>query len=75
TPLTVGGVRTRLVGRVSMDMLMVDLDPVPAAGIGTPVVLWGEDGPSVDEVAEAAGTIGYELLCALAPRVPVRHEG
>ena len=47
---------------------MVDLDPVPAAGVGSPVSLWGEDGPSVDEVAQAAGTIGYELLCAVAPR-------
>src|SRR3546814_9561496 len=74
TPIVVGGVRTRLVGRVSMDMLMVDLDPVPAAGIGTPVSLWGQDGPSVDEVAQAAGTIGYELLCALAPRVPVKRD-
>jgi len=71
TPVTVAGVPTRLVGRVSMDMLMVDLDPVPMAGIGAPVVLWGEGGPSVDEVAQAARTIGYELLCALAPRVPV----
>nr|WP_314358680.1 alanine racemase [uncultured Achromobacter sp.] len=71
TPVVVAGIRTQLVGRVSMDMLIVDLDPIPAAGVGAPVVLWGEDGPSVDEVAQAAGTIGYELLCALAPRVPV----
>jgi alanine racemase len=74
TPVMVAGVRTQLVGRVSMDMLMVDLDPVPAAGVGSPVSLWGEDGPSVDEVAQAAGTIGYELLCAVAPRVPVIRE-
>ena len=73
TPVMVAGVRTQL-GRVSMDMLMVDLDPVPAAGVGSPVSLWGEDGPSVDEVAQAAGTIGYELLCAVAPRVPVIRE-
>ena len=45
-----------------------------AAGVGSPVSLWGEDGPSVDEVAQAAGTIGYELLCAVAPRVPVIRE-
>lgn len=70
TPVTVGGVRTRLVGRVSMDMLAVDLTNVPQACVGTPVVLWGVGGPSVDEVALAAGTIGYELLCAVAPRVP-----
>lgn len=68
TPVLVGGVRTRLLGRVSMDMLSVDLGPVPSAGIGTPVVLWGEGLP-IDEVAGAAGTIGYELMCAIAPRV------
>ena len=73
TPIVVGGVRTRVVGRVSMDMLTVDLTDVPAVGVGTPVSLWGCDGPSVDEVAQAAGTIGYELLCALAPRVPVQR--
>lgn len=74
TPVVVAGIRTQLLGRVSMDMLIVDLDPIPAAGVGAPVVLFGEDGPSVDEVAMAAGTIGYELLCALAPRVPVTRD-
>lgn len=69
TPVTVMGVPTRVVGRVSMDMLIVDLSDIPAAGVGTPVVLWGEGGPSVDDVAQACGTIGYELLCAVAPRV------
>jgi len=72
TPVYVAGVRTRVVGRVSMDMLTVDLSPVPDARTGTPVVLWGEGGPSVDEVARAADTIGYEPLCGLAQRVPVR---
>ncbi|SAI72241.1 catabolic alanine racemase [Bordetella ansorpii] len=70
TPITVAGVPTRLLGRVSMDMLMVDLGPAPSAGVGAPVALWGEGGPSVDDVARAAGTIGYELLCAVAARVP-----
>lgn len=70
TPISVSGVRTRLVGRVSMDMLIVDIDGIPEARVGAPVVLWGEGGPSVDDVAQACGTIGYELLCALAPRVP-----
>ncbi|WMD21269.1 alanine racemase [Achromobacter seleniivolatilans] len=74
TPVVVAGIRSQLIGRVSMDMLIVDLGPIPAAGVGAPVVLWGEDGPSVDEVAQAAGTIGYELLCALAPRVPVTRD-
>jgi alanine racemase len=70
TPVVVDGVRTKTVGRVSMDMITVDLTPVPRAGVGSPVVLWGEGMP-IDEVAHAAGTVGYELLCALAPRVPV----
>jgi len=74
TPVVVAGVRTRVLGRVSMDMLVVDLAPVPGAGVGSPVSLWGGDGPAVDEVANAAGTIGYELVCALAPRVPVVVE-
>ncbi|MBE7942317.1 MULTISPECIES: alanine racemase [Ramlibacter] len=78
TPVLVEGVRTRLVGRVSMDMITVDLTPVPQAGLGSEVTMWGR-GPggallSVDEVAQAAGTVGYELMCALAPRVPVQVE-
>ncbi|HUQ74441.1 MAG TPA: alanine racemase [Burkholderiales bacterium] len=70
TPVLVNGQRTRIVGRVSMDMITVDLSDLPQAGIGTPVTLWGE-GLSADEVGAAAGTLSYELLCALAPRVPV----
>lgn len=75
TPVLVDGVRCGTVGRVSMDMLAVDLGPVPAAGLGSEVTLWGY-GPggtllAIDEVARAAGTIGYELMCAVAPRVPV----
>ena len=76
TPVLVDGVRTGTVGRVSMDLLAVDLTPVPHAGTGSEVTLWGH-GPAgtllaIDDVAHAAGTIGYELMCALAPRVPVR---
>jgi len=70
TPVRVGGRPSGTVGRVSMDKLCVDITAVPGAGVGTPVVLWGEGNP-VDEVARAAGTVGYELLCALAARVPV----
>ncbi len=73
TPVLVDGRRTRTLGRVSMDMLCVDLTDLPGAGIGSAVVLWGEGLP-VEEVAAAAGTISYELLCALAPRVPVRSR-
>lgn len=70
TPVLVNGHRTRTLGRVSMDMLCVDLTPCGDVGVGAPVVLWGEGLP-VDDVATAAGTIGYELLCALTARVPV----
>jgi alanine racemase len=70
TPVLVGGRRTRTLGRVSMDMLAVDLTDLREAGVGTPVTLWGQ-GLAADEVAAAAGTISYELFCALARRVPV----
>ena len=67
--------RTRLVGRVSMDLITVDLTHVPQAGMGSEVTLWGRaPGGAVlpiDEVAHAGGTVGYELMCALARRVPV----
>lgn len=68
TPIAVAGVRTQTLGRVSMDMLAVDLGPVPDARLGSPVELWGAQ-VAVDEVAASAGTIGYELTCAIAPRV------
>ena len=79
TPVLVNGVRTRLVGRVSMDMVTVDLTPLIALGMpvgfGSEVTLWGRAGNGavlpIDEVAQAAGTVGYELMCALAQRVPV----
>jgi alanine racemase len=75
TPVLVDGVRTRTVGRVSMDMIAVDLGPVADAGVGSEVVLWGraEAGTvlPIDDVALAAGTVGYELMCARAPRVPI----
>lgn len=70
TPILVAGRRTQIVGRVSMDMICCDLTGIPHAGYGAPVVLWGEGLP-VEEVAAAAGTVSYELLCRLAPRVPV----
>ncbi|HET9046205.1 MAG TPA: alanine racemase [Casimicrobiaceae bacterium] len=68
TPVLVCGKRAPMAGRVSMDMITVDLTDVPEARVGSPVVLWGEGLP-VDEVANAASTVGYELLCAVAPRV------
>ncbi len=78
TPVLVNGVRTRVVGRVSMDMLTVDLTGVPGAGMGSEVTLWGKAANGavlpIDEVAQAAGTVGSELMCAVAPRVPVVVE-
>jgi alanine racemase len=70
TPVLVNQTRTRIVGRVSMDMITVDISDIPGVRIGTPVTLWGE-GLSADEVAAAAGTLSYELLCKLTARVPI----
>lgn len=74
TPIVVAGKATHTLGRVSMDMLFADITNIHEADIGSPVELWGEHN-SVDAVAEAAGTVGYELLCALAPRVPLKVIG
>ena len=73
TPVLVEGRPTRTLGRVSMDMLAVDLTEVPNAHVGSRVTLWGAGLP-VERVAEAAGTISYELLTALAPRVHVEES-
>jgi alanine racemase len=70
TPVLVGNTRTSLVGRVSMDLLAVDISALPTADVGTPVTLWGEGLP-VEEIAASAGKIPYELLCALSARVPI----
>lgn len=69
TPVLVNGKRVPLVGRVSMDMLTVDLSSQPDAKIGDQAILWGK-GLSADEVAHWADTISYELFCQLTPRVP-----
>ena len=73
TPVLVEGELVTTAGRVSMDMLCVDLSKAPQARIGSPVELWGANLP-VDEVARHAGTVGYELLCAVAPRVPMTER-
>ena len=70
TPVLVDGVASSLLGRVSMDMMTVDLSGIALARVGSRVILWG-DGLPIDDVAHAAGTIGYELMCAVAPRVRV----
>ncbi len=73
TPVLVDGVRTRTLGRVSMDMIAVDLTPCPQAGFASEVTLWGQASQGavlpIDEVAQAAGTVGYELMCAVSGRV------
>ncbi|GAB4119104.1 MAG: alanine racemase [Rubrivivax sp.] len=75
TPVLVDGQPSTTVGRVSMDMLAVDLTALPASGPGSEVTLWGRSALGavlpIDRVARAAGTIAYELMCALAARVPV----
>ncbi len=73
TPVIVDGVKTQLVGRVSMDMLTVDLTPCPGADVGTRVELWSANLP-IDDVAGSCGTIGYEPDVRVAQRVPVRAE-
>lgn len=80
TPVWVGqgnrletGKLCQLAGRVSMDMITVDVTDVKDVQVGTPVELWGEY-VHIDDVAQASGTVGYELMCALAPRVPVIYE-
>lgn len=70
TPVLVEGVRVPVAGRVSMDMITVDLTSAPRAAVGSDVELWGRNLP-IDEVANLCGTVGYELMCALAARVPV----
>ena len=75
TPVLIDGERGRTVGRISMDMLTVDLTDFPQAQVGSTVTLWGQAANGavlgIDEIAHAAGTVGYELMSALAPRVPV----
>jgi alanine racemase len=75
TPVRIAGQRTRTLGRVSMDKICIDLSGLPATvGVGDTVTLWGGAGDmylAADDVATAAGTVAYELFCALAARVPV----
>ena len=70
TPVLIDGRRAPLCGRVSMDMIAVDVTELGPVAVGTPVVLWGE-GLAVEEVARWAGTVAYELLCGVSQRVPL----
>jgi alanine racemase len=69
TPVLVNGAPARLAGRVSMDMIAVEVTDIAGVRVGHPAVLWGPELP-VEEIAARAGTIGYELLCAVSRRVP-----
>ncbi|BEV73378.1 MULTISPECIES: alanine racemase [unclassified Paludibacterium] len=69
TPVSIDGIRSGTVGRVSMDMLAVDISHIEQAGVGSRVVLWGEDIP-LENVAAAVGTLAYELMCGVTLRVP-----
>jgi len=73
TPVLVNGQEVPLIGRVSMDMITLDLSNVPQAKVSDPVVLWGEGLP-VEVIAERAGTIAYELLCGVTQRVPMLYQ-
>ncbi|MGB5260459.1 MAG: alanine racemase [Gammaproteobacteria bacterium] len=74
TPVLVNGQRAELVGRVSMDMICIDLRGHDSPAVGDEVVLWG-DGLPVEEIATAAGTISYELLCGVSSRVRLEYSG
>jgi alanine racemase len=75
TPVLLNGERVPIIGRVSMDMVTVDLRGQPEARVGDPVVLWGEGLP-VEEIAQRSGTIAYELLCCVTGRVPrIEQDG
>lgn len=77
-PILVNDVRTRTIGRVSMDMLAVDLTNIPNAEIGSEVVLWGQSAQgtvlAIDDVAASSGTVGYELMCGITARVPFASQ-
>lgn len=73
TPVVIRGQRVPLAGRVSMDMLAVDLTDLPEAKVGDAVELWGRH-MLVDDLAQRCGTIGYELLTKVTPRVPRQYR-
>ena len=72
-PVWVEGRTAPIAGAVSMDMLTIDVTDVPSAHVGSVVELWGKNLP-VNRVAAACGTIGYELMCAIALRVPMLED-
>jgi alanine racemase len=73
TPVLVNGQRVPLVGRVSMDMITVDLNSQPDAKMGDEVTLWGADLP-VEEIASCSDTIPYTLVCGITQRVHIVEQ-
>ncbi len=73
TPVMIAGVKTRLVGRVSMDMICIDLTAIENIEFGSIVTLWGK-GLAIEAVAESANTIAYELLCQVSKRVELVYQ-
>ncbi len=74
TPVLIDGKQTCVIGRISMDMLTVDLTPIPGAGVGSKVELWGANLPA-DLIARYAGTISYHLFTGVTRRVPRVYSG
>jgi len=72
TPVVVNGQRASIVGRVSMDMITIDVTDLMGVNVGDPVCLWGK-GLDINEVAHHAGTIGYELMTRVTQRLPIRY--
>lgn len=75
TPMRLRGQTVPMVGRVSMDMITIDVDRVPEAQVGDAVLLWGEDGITAEAIAGRAGTLAYELFCGLTQRVRRHYLG
>jgi alanine racemase len=74
TPVSIHKQRASIVGRVSMDMISVDVSNIQTVALGDKVVLWGDDIVSIDEVANKCGTISYELMCSITSRVEKIEE-
>jgi alanine racemase len=72
-PVMICGERAQTIGRVSMDMLAIDLTAIPAAQVGDVVTLWGDD-VSLDEVAAHTGILSYNLTCSITARVPFVYK-
>lgn len=66
TPVSIGGIRTRVIGKVAMNVIFIDLESVPKAKVGDPVTLWGDDIVRIEEVAHHSGLCAAALACGMA---------